>query len=687
MIQVLNYPETDRLLLDGNNTNIKIRSTNGSGYYFRAEIYIDDALFDTQSWSREDTYTATKDLVYLYNAYFKTQFLEAFSSGLVEQTHLIKKVNITVKEYTTENDTLIETLELPDFYIMYNLRSATFSDDSKITILGLDAITMRAPKTGKIVIPFFINADAEALTVTATLDDDTEIDSVTAAALTGKKVYLYTLDLSETAIAYANLYIDIKIALGETEVIKQYTIIRNPDFTVKELVFCNNFGFFIPAYFTGELATTSGYKTFNYENLDGQDITYAIDHLEKYSINTSYLNTNENPIVNQIAKAIEVYFKNGSDYLAVTPKTQRSEDLIDKEHVYNTKLQFEFKQGFNTNNDGFLVAPTCLDIEITGNENETTTIATSLFTTAFDPNTLNKITFTELPENGVLYYVLFGLPITVAIGEEYNFADIDEFRFTAPAEDFGDDYDAFKFQVRDGLLYSNEATAVIDITEVPPGPQPPTIVAPQTALLRLVAGDGNVTIPATVTDPDDDLNTILWEFEGTPHANTVISDETTATPTVTITSGAAGTFQIKCTATDDAANSSVAYVTILATSHVIEIEEERLAESDSGSDTDRIHEIIISNGIENETVDLIFTYDVYDSLRYVLADYGEDTEKLISLLNRKRSFTYTFDVSGEIRFFILMEDNDTEEHAALEIQAVKPTGDVTIDTENDTIEI
>src|SRR5690606_17739057 len=115
MITALSTPGSGRILPDANNTVIKIQSTNGEGYYFRAKIYIDNVFFDEQGWSRIDLYTATKDLKKLYNAYYQTIFTDTFQNQLTEQTHLIKQVKIVVEEYSIETDVLVDSLELPVF--------------------------------------------------------------------------------------------------------------------------------------------------------------------------------------------------------------------------------------------------------------------------------------------------------------------------------------------------------------------------------------------------------------------------------------------------------------------------------------------------------------------------------------------------------------------------------------------
>ena len=87
MITINQSPTTNRIILDGNNTVISLTSTNGAGYYFRATIFIDGELFDTQLVPKR-CFHNRKGFEKLYNAYFETVFPTTFTAGISEQTYL-----------------------------------------------------------------------------------------------------------------------------------------------------------------------------------------------------------------------------------------------------------------------------------------------------------------------------------------------------------------------------------------------------------------------------------------------------------------------------------------------------------------------------------------------------------------------------------------------------------------------
>ncbi|MGK4567859.1 hypothetical protein [Flavobacterium sp. 3HN19-14] len=192
MITINAAPVENSIILDANDSVISITSSNGAGYYFRANITIDGQLFDEQGWSRKDAVTAEKNIKKLYNAYFTTAFNENFVNGITEQSHLIKPVSIEVMEYRLADDTVAQSITLPDFYLMYNTVSTAFSDTEKIRFLGIDAPIMMVSEAGKISIPFMVNAVSENIVVKTEDNFNTILHSASLSSVEGKR-FLFTI--------------------------------------------------------------------------------------------------------------------------------------------------------------------------------------------------------------------------------------------------------------------------------------------------------------------------------------------------------------------------------------------------------------------------------------------------------------------------------------------------------------
>ena len=103
--------------------------------------------------------------------------------------------------------------------------------------------------------------------------------------------------------------------------------------------------------------------------------------------------------------------------------------------------------------------------------------------------------------------------------------------------------------------------------------------------------------------------------------------------------------------------------------------------------TQQEYRIDITGGLDGETVDLEFDYDVYGFEKYVSVNSQDlNNEVLVNLYERRKTFTKTYDVNGEITFFINIEDAGTA-HETLKITQSRATGNIYIDKSNETIVI
>jgi hypothetical protein len=564
MIQIINTPAENRVLLDANNTEISIQSTNGAGFYFRALIYVDDLLFDEQGWSREDAYTAKKDLVKLYNAYFKSIFAASFPNAITEQTHLKKKINITIEERNLLTDAVVETLQLPTFYMLYNTKPVLFNDTLKIQLLGINATVLQVPVNGKIVLPFAVNATAENVVVTVKDNFGTTLNTKTLTNITGKKIYTYAFDLSTVTLALNTIYFEVSLKCGLTEIVKNYRLMRFPDYAVKEIIFQNNFGYFIPAYFDGELEVVNGLKIEDYKQSDGTSKVFEINEEAVYTINTGTLLLDERTIINDIINSLEVRFKIDAEWLSIQTKTKKELIYRDKKHLYGEDLQFTFvKQGIN--NNGFVTMPILAPFTISGVGNAEFTIAKSIIEAAYtNEMPLSKFRVKTLPAKGTLKVELSSGTSDVTVNTIYNWSDIIQFKYISGVNTYGSPYTTFTCEVSNGYSFSASATATFNITQGTLINQPPVITVNNSfTIYRDGGGNVSYVVPAVITDPNGDAVTILWEIVGSTTGLT-LTNQTTATPTIAATSASSNTITLKCTATDSNAAVTIKTITINA---------------------------------------------------------------------------------------------------------------------------
>lgn len=351
MITVNLAPIEGRILLDGNSTVISITSSNGTGHYFRAKIYIDGELFDEQGWSRIDGFTAEKDLKKMYQAYFKTNFESVFSSGVIERNDFLKNVSIVINEHNVSDDEVVQSFNLPPFFIMYNEYAVTFNDDYKSQFLGVEQGIMRITPNGKISLPFMIKSDNESVAIELRDDLNAVIDIQNIPSFTGRKVFEYKYDLAQGFLPPNALYLILKITIGETSLVKNIRLIRQPVFSVKELAFQNNFGFFLYAYIDGRLTVDSAVSVESYEEAEGSEKVFEISEKQNYTLNSGTLLVSEKNIISQIQKSKTIFIYSENAWLELLNANKKANLYTDRNNGYSENLAFSVRKNNSVSND------------------------------------------------------------------------------------------------------------------------------------------------------------------------------------------------------------------------------------------------------------------------------------------------------------------------------------------------
>jgi hypothetical protein len=341
MITINAAPSANKIILDGNDTIISVTSSNGVGHYFRAEISIDDEPFDTQSWSRFDNYSANKNLKALYKDYFETVFNQTFTPGVTEQTHLKKKVSITIKEFLMSDDTEVALVTLADFYVMYNAKPASFSDSVKAAFLGLDAPKMLVPVNGKISVPVYTNTASQTVVFTLKDNFNNTVHTHTVSSGTAKKIFLYNFDLSNHTFAELTTHFILSVTVGSTTITQAYRYLKHPDFTVKEIAFLNNFGYFVYAYLDGQLSIDKGLNVESFEQEGGIEKVFEINEEDTYTINTGSLLASEKAIITQIATSLQTKLFYNNTWLELVTNIKKVKTYQDRLNNYSESLLFK----------------------------------------------------------------------------------------------------------------------------------------------------------------------------------------------------------------------------------------------------------------------------------------------------------------------------------------------------------
>jgi hypothetical protein len=360
-------PLNNRFLLDANNTLVSITSTNGSGYYFRANIFVDDLLFDTQGWSRVDGFTAIKDLKKLYSSYYETIFNAVFANGLIENLHLVKKISISIEEKLLTDNTVSGTLILPPFYLCYNQKPTEFNDQVKGFFTGLDAVVLQVSKNGKISIPFFCNTNNETIVCQLIDNFGTILNTQSIASVSGKRFFQYNFNLQPVILANNAVFLNVTITIGTFVLQKNIRLLTSPNFEVKEICYQNNFGFYNYAYLDGAMQIENSLTTNSYTQNDGSEKVSEIDEEQTYSINTGSLLESEKTAIREITNSLDTKLFYNNKWYDLNAKTKKTTLFKDRNNSYSEGLVFTAKENTTLLNSGLgldvpVVSPIYIDV-------------------------------------------------------------------------------------------------------------------------------------------------------------------------------------------------------------------------------------------------------------------------------------------------------------------------------------
>ena len=193
-------------------------------------------------------------------------------------------------------------------------------------------------------------------------------------------------------------------------------------------------------------------------------------------------------------------------------------------------------------------APTALDNSITTNEDTNHVFSTGEFNFSDDDNSgsLNKIKITSLENNGALQYYNGSTWVDVTENQEITAADITSgyLRFKPDANENGNSYTSFDFQVSDGTAYSSSSsTMTINVTPVNDAPVADDETDDANEDATITVTDGLSDVLHGDTDADGDSLTVT-QIAVTDASNSSVAGSSTYNNNGTSKTGTYGTLVI-----------------------------------------------------------------------------------------------------------------------------------------------
>ena len=655
MIELIQSPDLNRVIADGNDTNIILQASTDPGKFVRANVFIDGQEFLEQGWSKDENGICEFNLKHLYYAYFQNVFTGEFSTGFHTKEDLFKRVKIVAEEYRIGAIAPVATLELPEFYLIKNLRPVAFNDETPLDFLGLPQQNIKVDRSQGFVFPLYLRAGS-LLTVQVLNELNQEIYSETLENY-AQQVTQYDLNFSDLELGGIE-FITVKFTTSEASVQRKLIFVDASVYPPKTIFYENNFGFYISACLLGLKEEMHSLSPSSYTQQDGTEVTYDVEDNRELQLNSGYGYNNIVHLIHAVATSLDVRMRLDSQWERVKSETTKVTRKIDNQYIYGDALKFSrINVPSFTNANTYAMVPEVNNITVTGDENQNIEIVKAAFLTvysAIQPATILQIR--EVPQNAKLYFVdgsgLVALSDMVANDPStlpYNIplSDFQKLVYEPNQRQAGLPLDQIDFKMGTQVVLSNTAQINFNVNDIPDTDLPPEIVLNSIKYISLDNnGDGSGQIDATINVAQGQNLEILWEvLNGAP---ITFDDATLEDPTITLTGAAPDTnYQVKITVNNlDNGLSSEKIVNVNTSSFQVKIAKTNYTEFSGSEKVD----FNITGGQPGGTVTIKFSVlmflIVYGGARYVLYNYGLPEEEI--KYSGREEIEVELDANGEL---------------------------------------
>ena len=406
MIELLQSPDRNRVIADGNDTEIILQANPDPTWFVRVKIYIDGSqeAFLEQGWSKDETGLCEFNIKHLYHSYFMNDFTGSYTTGFHKKDGLFKKVKIVAEEYQVGAVVPMDTLEIPEFYLVKNLKPVLFDDEKEVQFLGIPQENIKVDRTTGFVFPLYLRA-ANLFTVQVLDELNNEIYSETLqnfpTQITQYELNFEDLDLTGLSFIY------VKFITSAASVQKQLTFEDNSLYPPKTIFYLNNYGFYVSACLFGRKEDGNSLSPKSYTQLDGTEVTYDVEDNRELELSSGYGYKSITELIHAIATSIDVRMKLEDYWERVKSETKKVTRLVDNKYIYGDALKFSrINIPSYTNANTYAMVPTITDLTAVCDENQTIDIVKAAFLsvyTAVQPATILQIR--QVPAHGKISFV------------------------------------------------------------------------------------------------------------------------------------------------------------------------------------------------------------------------------------------------------------------------------------------
>lgn len=329
MIQVIKQPKEGAVFLSENPLEIEVKSTLGADYYFKVIIYEDGVLFDELGWSKYNDTNCKIDLKGMFSSIFQYHPVFEEDAWNDNVSYLNTPVKVTIKEYKRSDDSLVNTLDLNNFYVYKSEKKMFFDERINLQKMNNHPDVVRYSKPTLVRLPIWVNSGIltyQVLCGGVILEENT----VTSFEF---KIYELLIDISKYHLTDNVVTIFVTNNQGNT-LIQKYEFNTHAYYDVTRVLFRNNFGLFVYNELFGTSKEEDTYNRKIYKVTDSIEFLAHTKVREKIKVNTGGLYPNEVQILKEINSSKEIYLLKENKIIPVIPVSKKSKGKdSDKDYV------------------------------------------------------------------------------------------------------------------------------------------------------------------------------------------------------------------------------------------------------------------------------------------------------------------------------------------------------------------
>lgn len=347
MITAIKSPSNGAVFLSANSIFIEVSSDLDIDHYFKAEILVDNEIFLDFTIGKYNTTSAKLDLKNIFENCFENDFFEFQENGLQNLNHLLKTINITIYEIGVLDETVISSLSIPEFYVIYSSAEMYFNPTIDLQKISTYKSDLTIVSNGKVQFPIW------TLGNTITLDILYEGASVYNEQFTGLEKGIYNFYYDFSSLSYDFDYVILQFKSNSQIFSQKINFKKLKLYQTESLYIQNQFLCFEYIELFGRSQVNIPFKRTTITDYESE--THVIDVEKKYRVKifSHPLLPNENKLIETINDCEVIYYLKDNEYKKFFPISKKVNGLDTGLYYYEQSIELEQSKSNPIKEDDF----------------------------------------------------------------------------------------------------------------------------------------------------------------------------------------------------------------------------------------------------------------------------------------------------------------------------------------------